>query len=438
MNGKEMYKAWAPDTGTTPWTRFAKPALFVRADEFALPKTIIQIPNVPAEIAIRQAGGTAVIVDLPGAASVENGLALAQSGMRPVPLYNGIHETKIGGMPPAVDNAPIIDALEAGVPVLCSAYIPPGAPPAFLLDYNRENEMPNAQHMYDNRWSLDFEDMPEAAYMTDAGINRIILWTNGTVRSDLHPVLDSYRDAGMEILMYRDGVVSTIGHHDSGEAPAAQTEETKALQENVRMFENARFGLLLITILAFVNLFFMFVVIEEPILWTAPSIMWLTYLWVPEFVGDAIAVVMCGAYLALYLLSQRRRHLITSALVLFAIDSVIFYVYALYCGLGEFAGGSFWYGVVVFGLPIVFLVMLVKGRRAAEGLAALSTDEYYTSLDRLDDSYYAPGHIPMVRRRRHFRGFRGYGGYGGSGRGGYHGGGYRGGYGGGFGGGFGG
>jgi len=177
--------------------------------------------------------------------------------------------------------------------------------------------------------------------------------------------------------------------------------------------------------------------------------MWMTYLWVPEAVGDSIAVLMAVAYLMLYIMSQKRRKLMIAALIFFGIDVAVFYIYALSYGLWAFTGYSSIYGLIVFGLPIYFISTLINGVKAQIDLKGTSESDYFKSLDNLDNEYdnygndhhnggfHGHGHIGRGVRRRHFRGYRGYGGYGGSGRGGYGGSGYRGG-GGGYGGGFGG
>ncbi|MCL2217496.1 MAG: hypothetical protein FWB91_10840 [Defluviitaleaceae bacterium] len=415
MNGRDLFEIWAP-IGQERWTKFAKPALFTNIKEYepASSGGIFKTPGIPMEIALLSNKTSAIIVDLPGVSGVESGLALAEKGFRPVPLYNVVHEEKTGFLSPVIDNTPIVNALKSCAGDLQQINIDSSAPPAFLLDYDRNKDIADSLHMYDNRWSLDFEDMPDAQYMKQAGINRVIVWTTGEIRKDLLPIIESYQDMGIEVVTY--GAV----------------ESSPILQEDIHKFENARVGLLLISGLAILNLFFMFFIQAAPLFWTAPSIMWLTYLWVPEIVGDAFAVALTGAYVALYFLTLRRRNLILAALIFFGFDAAVFYVYVMYYGLGAWIGGL---GLILLAVPVVFLVLLIRGAMAQRNFNDASDEAYFLSLDKLDDMYYGVGRIS---RRRHFRGFRGYGGYGGSGRGGYRGGGYRGGYRGGYGGGFGG
>ena len=457
MDSKSLFKTWAPNEGQR-FTEFAKPALFVHVDAFTYfhDGRRLEVPSIPMDLVQLHNNQTAIIVDFPSALGVENGIGLAKIGFRPVPLYNGIHETKIGGLTEVVENLPIIDALVAGSRILKDLEISADAPPAFLLDYNRDKEVTSIEGMYDNRWSVGLDDMPDAIYMREAGIKRLVIWTEGDVCQDLAPIIDSYRDLGIEVINFGYGKMPdqvsdhsaivasspTENQHQDDFEPISENEEKKSsstvsemMQGRIRDFENARFNLLLITILAFVNLFFMFIVNDEPILWTAPSLMWLTYLWVNYTLANIIALMIPIIYLILYLLAQKKRHLIIAALIFFSVDLVVFYLYALDYGLLAFAGGSFAYALLVFILPLAFLLYLVKGARAWKLLQGTTYPEYLKFLDDLDDQLQGGG--TRVATRRHFRGYRGYRGYGGSGNGGYSGRGYRGsggGYGGGYGG----
>jgi len=433
MNGRDLFEIWAPPWQER-WTKFAKPALFTNIQGYLIGDGTFRMPPLPLEIAQLNNQTTAIIVDLPGASGVESGIALAEQGFRPVPLYNGVHEEKIGSLLQAIDNTPIVDALKEGAGYMRKSTIRHDAPPAFLLDYNRDMVLLENSEVYDNRWSLDFEDMPNAEYMKQASINSVMVWTNGETRNDLLPIIESYKDSGIEIETYTE----RQPFQPNAQGIATNSLNTSSIiippmREDVRKFENARFGLLLIIGVALINLFFMFFGHEEPIFWTAPSIMWLTYLWVPEIVGDVFAVILTGAYVALYFLSQKRRVLMPAALSFFGFDTAVFYIYVVYYSvtnnLMEWIEG---FGLFLLAAPICFLVLLIRGVMAYEKLHSLDNYEYLCSLDELDDYHYGVAHS----HRRHFRGYRGYGGYGGSGLGGYGGHGYRGhrGYGSGFGG----
>jgi len=451
MDKKQLFDDWAPREGYV-WTKFAKPALFVHADSVSGRQ--VYEAEIPWDIRKFRGGGTAIIVDLPGVSSVETGLGLAQSGFRPVPLYNGIHEAKNGGLRDAVDNTAIINALKTGVNALRYIDMHTNAPPVFLLDANRDTPILDTEDVYDNRWNVDLDDMPDAAYMRAQRISKVIVWTDRGIQDDLRPILDSYREAGIHVGTYMNGRTtyeeitpsradgsrfsyikdSVSGRETSGKHEAIIEFETK---EAVRKFENARFGLLLVVIMAAINLVGMFFVNEEPLLWTAPSIMWLTYLWVIEIVGDVLAVTMTLVYVVLYLLSHKKRHLMLIALFVFGFDVLVFYVYAFYYGILAFTGYSLGYGLVVFTLPLVLLGLLISGAVAYQKVAKMDEGEYIKSLDHIDhpDGDHDGAHFRGRRGRifRVYRGanYRGYGGYGGTGRGGYGGsGGYSGGYGG--------
>jgi hypothetical protein len=272
--------------------------------------------------------------------------------------------------------------------------------------------------------------MPDAAYMISKGINRIVVWTKSDIQADLKPIINNYRNAGIEIIPYMGRRIERLESEkpiDNSDQMSLILTETK---EAVRKFENARFGLLLAVMMAAINLFGMFFVNAEPLFWTTPSIMWLTYLWVSEIAGDLIAIALSGVYFALYLLSQKRRHLITFALALFSIDVVVFFIYVLYYGIAAFTGYSLGYGLVAFGLPIISISLIGKGVAACKKIEDISEAAYFELLDHIDGNFDngQESHIGAhVRpRRRLFRAYRsanyrGYRGYGGTGRGGYRG-----------------
>jgi len=431
MDKKQLFDDWAPRDGYV-WTKFAKPALFVHTDSVSGRQ--VYEAEIPWDIRKFRGGGTAIIVDLPGVSGVETGLGLAQSGFRPVPLYNGIHEVKNGGLRDAVDNTAIINALKTGVNALKYTDMHTNAPPAFLLDADRDTPILDAEDVYDNRWNVDLDDMPDAAYMKEHGITRVLVWTDSALQNDLNHIINNYLSADIEVVTYSNRLLSTVERKmidDTPEKPKISHE----IKEAVRKFENARFSLLLVLILMGINLFGMFLVNEEPLLWTAPSIMWLTYLWVPEIVGDVIALAMFAVYAWLYLASSHKRELLRVGCTVFGIDVAVFYVYALYYGLVSFTGYSFMYGLVVFVPPIVLLSLLFIGVGEYSKIKNMRDDEYLAVIDHIDypDPNDGNGGVNTMigPRRRFFRPFRGanyrgFGGYGGTGRGGYGGGGYRG------------
>ena len=103
------YRIWAPDNAL--WTQWAKPVLFLPAVKWA--------PYGD--------GRTALFVDLPGKRGVLEGLALAQMGYRPVPLYNGVYGADKWSM--AVDVTSVAETLYQGADYLSCLHIRPDARP---------------------------------------------------------------------------------------------------------------------------------------------------------------------------------------------------------------------------------------------------------------------------------------------------------------------
>ena len=417
MDKKQVFNDWAPSEGYV-WTKFAKPALFVHTENIF--GGWVREANIPAEVLKLKYNHTAIIVDLPGVAGVEIGLGLTKAGFRPVPLYNGIHEPQSGGLRNIVDNTDIIKGLAAGARTLRNASLDTKAPPAFLLDANRDRQIPdtdNNEDIYDNRWNVDFDDMPDAAYMKEQGITGIIVWSDRDIQPDISDIVNDYLKAGIKLTTYINGQVTHIEGAVSsvGVTPQAATVQPE-VEKAVRKFNHAKVALLIFAIIAGVNLISMMFFEPDPelgygpLVYTAPSIMWLTYLWIPEIVGDVIAVMMTVGYFALYFLSKKTRSLVPTAAVILVADVVIFYIYVLWytATVGDYTGGSFFYGLVAFVPPIILTYLLIRGVLAYKKIQEISDADYSAAVE-------------------HIRSYRGYGGYGGTGRGGYIGRGYRGG-----------
>ena len=118
ISAEDCFALWAPDGAY--WSQWAKPVVFASAPalldepEPALP--VLDYPALP-----RTFDPTAIVVDLPGAQSVLVGLALAERGFRPVPLFNGT-----SGPNPVIAVEPIEHALGTGAAVLRSETTPAG------------------------------------------------------------------------------------------------------------------------------------------------------------------------------------------------------------------------------------------------------------------------------------------------------------------------
>ncbi|MCD7993153.1 MAG: hypothetical protein LUK37_15810, partial [Clostridia bacterium] len=109
------YRIWAPDNAL--WTQWAKPVLFAR--------TLHPVPEKLELPAVKWApygdGRTTLFVDLPGKRGVLEGLALAQTGYRPVPLYNGVYGADKWSM--AADVTSVAETLYQGADYLSCQHI---------------------------------------------------------------------------------------------------------------------------------------------------------------------------------------------------------------------------------------------------------------------------------------------------------------------------
>jgi len=198
MTPEETYAVWAPDDSR--WSAWAKPVLFTALArvtplaEMALPETLPWAPP---------AGRGAVVVDLPGAAAVLAGLALARQGYRPVPLFNGCLASAM-----IVDVMPLAAALLAGTEVLRGLSLPREAPPAFLLDSKRrEGQCAVKPGLFDNRWAVVPQDMPSGTHLRAAGIEAVIVHCD-RVAEDLTHILCRYQQAGLRLERVAEGATA--------------------------------------------------------------------------------------------------------------------------------------------------------------------------------------------------------------------------------------
>jgi len=139
-----------------------------------------------------------IIVDLPGKRGIEEGLALARLGYRPVPLYNGVNKPnkEIGSS--IVDVRDIEAALFAGAEVLRTLRIAPAAPPVFLLDSNRMTMFGKLPGWYDNRWCVFPQDMPSATFLLKRRIQEVIVRSD-KIRDDLSHILFRYQEQKIKV-----------------------------------------------------------------------------------------------------------------------------------------------------------------------------------------------------------------------------------------------
>ena len=185
------YKIWAPDDAL--WTVWAKPVLFANTTFnysyiLAIPDEIHWIEEIGSN------NDTMIILDMPGESGVEEGLALARKGFRPVPLYNGVNGPDRASM--AVDVRNIASALFQGADILSGLDLKSDAPPVFLLDSNRMQGAKKERGKYDNRWCVFPQDMPSADFLTKHGIKKIIVQY---IQNDLSHILCRYQEQGIKI-----------------------------------------------------------------------------------------------------------------------------------------------------------------------------------------------------------------------------------------------
>ena len=195
MTGKDIYKIWAKEGAK--WVDWVRPVPFIginkntklyEVTEFIIPK--IQYLNEVQK-------DTAIIIDLPGNDSIEEGIALAKIGYRPVPIFNGTDEQK--GAIATVDNNCIKLGLIKGALELEKIKISDNAPPAFLLDTNRMNRYKMDISIFDNSWDIYPQDLPTAEYFLKNDINKIIIRSE-KIQKDLQKILYKFQEKGIKIL----------------------------------------------------------------------------------------------------------------------------------------------------------------------------------------------------------------------------------------------
>ncbi|MCL1936497.1 MAG: hypothetical protein FWF57_09030 [Defluviitaleaceae bacterium] len=409
MDGKEMYKIWAKEDANI-WTSFTKPSLFIN-----IPKTYdlkrLKLSKLKMDVISEIESiskNTIVIIDLPSEGSIKKGLSFAMDfGFRPIPLYNGVNLDE--NQKTVIDNSNIINTLKNGTLNLLEARISSDANPAFLLDSNRNISINTTNiiknELYDNRYSIGKDDLPGTDYLKKHGIEKIFVYTNTNLNRDLEDILLEYKNKGLDILIY-DGT-------------KIRKEVDSELQNEIMAFENGKFVIMLFSILAFVNLFSQFTVRQAPFLWTTPTLPWLTYLWLDETLADVIAVVIPVLCVITYFKIKDNRNLLPVFFWLFIIDAIIYFIYVMYYGVASFTGYSSGYGLIVFGIPIVIFMFLLRAYKGYRNTRYLSKKEYLEVLEIIDQkngyNYTSSGRI----RRSRYRGYRGYGGSGyGSGYGG--------------------
>lgn len=195
MTGKDVYKIWAPFDSM--WTDWVRPVPFVQIDDedFKIYKnTNFEIPKINYIKELKE--DTAIIVDLPEHYSINEGIALARLGYRPIPVFNGTAETK--GAKATVNNHAVESGLIFGGIELQKVELRKDAPPVFLTDSNRLDRHKLDISIFDNSWDLYNQDLPSAEYFLKNGIDTIIVRGN-SFNKDLKKILYRHQEKGMKI-----------------------------------------------------------------------------------------------------------------------------------------------------------------------------------------------------------------------------------------------
>lgn len=199
ISNKEIYKIWAPkESKWSPWVR-PVPFVFIDDDIKSNEYEEFEASNIlylnDEESIFKNA---AIIVDLPSNKSINEGIALASIGYRPVPIYNGTDE-QIGSSS-VVNNRGIELGLIWGAEKLISLNknLDKDAPPAFLTDSNRMNRYKISEGVYDNSWDVYPQDIPTVEFFKNAGIDKIIVRSD-ILRKDLNKILYKFQKEGLKI-----------------------------------------------------------------------------------------------------------------------------------------------------------------------------------------------------------------------------------------------
>jgi hypothetical protein len=204
MTREEVFEAWAPTGGT--WSDWAKPAPFAH-----LPGELPPDPDVPPpDLSWVPPPGerVALVVDLPGTASVHFGVAVGRIGYQPVPLFNACPVPVEPGEPaPPADASvvpvePILSALARGAEPLRASPPPADAPPAFLIDADRQTARRDlSPGAFDNRSVVFATDFPSAALLARHRIRQALLVREqaGSIGEDLSHVLSLWKQGGVNL-----------------------------------------------------------------------------------------------------------------------------------------------------------------------------------------------------------------------------------------------
>lgn len=198
MTGKELYRIWAPTNKR--WVEWVRPVPFIHMDH---PSSFYEVidEELPEIYYLKETTkDTAIFVDFDGARSIEEGIALAKRGFRPIPIFNGTNPNF--GTKATTNNASIEPLLRWGGELLTQIPFEEDAPPAFLLDENRLHRYKATPSIFDNSWDIYPQDIPSPDYFLQHGITKLIVCGN-QFHHDLEKVL--YRHQKKLQILFTNG-----------------------------------------------------------------------------------------------------------------------------------------------------------------------------------------------------------------------------------------
>ena len=199
-SGEDAYAAVAPEDGR--WSPWVKPASFAHFRGDYRPKLPDELPRTRLPALPPADGRFAVIIDLASDASVLAGMAAADEGFWPVPLFNATSPS--GRTREAIDTTDLRSALHALAVQLRESPPPVDAPPCFLLDSHRLGTSSRSRNPspgdYDNRWVTLPQDWPSATLMQSHGVtDAVVFWIGRGMADDLAHVLVRWQEAGIRL-----------------------------------------------------------------------------------------------------------------------------------------------------------------------------------------------------------------------------------------------
>jgi hypothetical protein len=194
-----IYAQWAPSGAL--WSPWVKPVMFASMPLRMLASADKEAKELtPLRSIAMLTSRTALVLDLPGAKAIDVAIALARSGYRPIPLYNGVP----GSGTEFVPSEEIAHSLASFADDVARMRLPEDAPPAFLLDSGRmaEGRAPRSG-VFDNRWMVFPQDFPSGSFLRAHGIETVLVVQERGIAlaEDLAHVARGFRRAGLTVLV---------------------------------------------------------------------------------------------------------------------------------------------------------------------------------------------------------------------------------------------